>query len=334
MHAPISTEKPHTERWAYRRLYSANIFALATRIYPFFQRPGAQALGRTVAWTYAVTQHAIRRIVRDNIALLRKEPVSERDAVSVFLNFGSTIADYVAVGAMPAAQALALCAEHEGLEHLQAATASDQGVIVATGHFSFFEFGAVVLGQMGKKVTIATLHEPSDDLTAWRAAWRRRWGTETIAIGTDPFSSLQVARAIEEGHCMAMLADRPTSERGIPFDLPNGRTMLSSSPALLSWMTGCQILPVVVTRLPNGGYRMTAKAAVATQRVPHKERDAEIARCTRALGAALFAEIRRAPLQWYHVHPPSRARAGGSAQVFGSRNCSTRAEAGCCGVKE
>ena len=102
---------------------------------------------------------------------------------------------------------------------------------------------------------------------------------------------------------MAMLADRPILERGVPFDLPNGRTMLSSSPALLSWMTGCQILPVIVTRLSNGGYRITAKPAVAARRVPHRERDAEIARCTRALGTALFEEIQRAPLQWYQFVP-------------------------------
>jgi lauroyl/myristoyl acyltransferase len=102
---------------------------------------------------------------------------------------------------------------------------------------------------------------------------------------------------------MAMLADRPISERGVPFDLPNGRTMLSSSPALLSWMTGCKILPVVVTRLSNGGYRITAKPAVAAHRVPHKDRNAEIERCTRALGTSLFEEIQRAPLQWYQFVP-------------------------------
>jgi lauroyl/myristoyl acyltransferase len=303
MHAPLSAAKPHTERWAYRRLYSANILALATRIYPFFRRPGAQALSRTVAWTYAVTQHAVRRIVRDNLALLRKDPVSEREAVSVFVNFGATIADYVAVGALPIDKALAFCAEHEGIEHLEAATSSGQGVILATGHFSFFEFGAVVLGQTGKKVTIATLREPTDDLTAWRAKWRERWGTQTIAIGTDPFSSLQVAKAIDEGRCMAMLADRPIAERGVPFDLPNGRTMLSSSPALLSWMTGCKILPVIVTRLPNGRYRITARPPVEAHRVPHRQRDAEIARCTCELGTLLFEEIRRTPLQWYQFIP-------------------------------
>jgi lauroyl/myristoyl acyltransferase len=303
MHAPWSAVKPHTERWAYRRLYSANIFELATRIYPLFHRSGAQVISRTVAWTYAVTQHAIRRIVRGNLALLRKEPVSERDAISVFVNFGATIADYVAVGALPSDKALAFCAGNEGTEHLRAATAAGQGVILATAHFSFFEFGAVVLGRMGRKVTIATLPEPSDELTAWRAAWRQRWGTETIAVGTDPFSSLQVARAIGEGRCMAMLADRPIAEHGISFDLPNGRTMLSSSPALLSWMTGCKILPVIITRLSDGRYRIITKQAVEARRVPHGQRDGEIARCTRELGASLFEEIRRAPLQWYQFVP-------------------------------
>ena len=303
MHAPFSAEKPHTERWAYRRLYSANMFELATRIYPIFRRPSAQALGRTIAWVYAVTQHPIRRIVRENLSLLRKEPVSEQEAISVFVNFGGTIADYVAVGALSSEKAMAFCAEHVGVEHLQAATSGEQGVILATAHFSFFEFGAVVLGQMGRKVTIATLPEPSDELTAWRAAWRRRWSTETIAVGTDPFSSLQVARAIEEGHCMAMLADRPIAERGVSFELPNGRTMLSSSPALLSWMTGCKILPVIVSRRSDGRYRIIAKPAVEAQRVPHRQRDEEIARCTRELGSSLFEEIRRAPQQWYQFVP-------------------------------
>jgi lauroyl/myristoyl acyltransferase len=303
MHAPLPAEKAHTERWAYRRLYSARIFELATRIYPLFHRSGAQAISRTVAWTYAVTQHAIRRIVRANLALLRKEPVSEREAISVFVNFGATIADYVAVGALPAEEALEFCAESEGIEHLRGATAEGRGVILATGHFGFFEYGAVVLGRMGRTVSIATLPEPSDALTAWRARWRRRWGTTTITVGTDPFASLQVARAIEEGRCMAMLADRPVTEHRISFELPNGRTTLSSSPALLSWLTGCKILPVIVSRLSNGRYRIIAKPPVQARRVSHAERDAEITRCTHELGASLFEEICRSPLQWYQFVP-------------------------------
>ncbi len=251
--------KPHTERWAYRKLYTRNIFDLATRLYPFLRRPGAQLLSRSVAWTYAVTQPAVRRVVRDNLSLLTRRTMTDADAVKVFVNYGSTIADYIAVGAMPAAQALAICAEHVGAEHLDAATAGGRGVILVTGHFSFFEYGAVVLNQHGRRAAIATMPEPTTELTEWRAGWRSRWSTKTIAVGADPFSSLQVIRAINEGSCMAMLADRPIGENGVPVPLPNGRISFSTSPALLAWMTGCQILPSVTVRRPDGGYRIVTK---------------------------------------------------------------------------
>lgn len=296
-------DAPHTERWAYRKLYTPEIFSLATRLYPFLGRPGFQAVSRSVAWTYAVTQPAVRRVVRDNLALLQKQPVTEADVTRVFVNFGATIADYVAVGAMPVKKALDLCSVLEGMEHLQAAKAGGRGVILATGHYSFFEFGSAVLGGMGHPVTIATLPEPSGGLTDWRANWRKRWGTKTIPVGADPFSSIQVIRAIQSGDCMAMLADRPIGETGLPVDLPNGRILFSTSPALLAWMTGCQVLPVVIVRLPGGGYRLTAREPVVIRRDSGLGREAEIERCTREVAAALFAEIRREPRQWYQFVP-------------------------------
>lgn len=299
----MSETRPHTERWAYRKLYTPNIFSLATKLYPWLGRAGFQAVARTVAWVYAVTQPAMRKIVRENLALLQKKPVTDSDAVKVFVNFGATIADYVAVGAMEREKALALCAEHRGLDHLYAAREGGRGVILATGHYSFFEFGSTVLGGMGVQVTIATLPEPSDGLMEWRAKWRSRWGTKTIPVGADPFSSLQVMRAIEQGDCMAMLADRPIGEAGLPVDLPNGRFLFSTSPALLAWMTGCPILPVMVTRRSDGRYNITAKPAVTIHRESGLGRKAEIERCTREIATALFEEILEEPHQWYQFIP-------------------------------
>lgn len=296
-------EKPHTERWAYQKLYTRNIFDFATRLYPYLRRPGAQWLSRSVAWTYAVTQPAVRRVVRENLSLLTRRTMTDADAVKVFVNYGSTIADYIAVGAMPAAQALALCSEHVGAEHLEAATAGGRGVILVTGHFSFFEYGAVVLNQRGHRAAIATMPEPTTELTEWRARWRERWSTKTIAVGADPFSSLQVIRAINEGSCMAMLADRPIGESGVPVQLANGRISFSTSPALLAWMTGCQVLPSVTVRRPDGGYRIVTKPPITVNRVPHGERNAEIERCTQLIAASVFAEICQTPHQWYQFVP-------------------------------
>lgn len=299
----MARTRPHTERWAYQWLYTPEIFTLTTRLFPFLGRPGFQAVARTVAWVYAMTQPAVRRIVKDNLRLMSRAPVSDADAVRVFVNFGATIADYVAVGAMPRERALALCVEHVGLDHLTAARAGGRGVILATGHYSFFEFGSAVLSGLGHRVTIATLPEPSDGLTRWRAAWRERWGTRTVPVGADPFSSIQVIRAIEAGDCMAMLADRPIGEAGLVVDLPQGSIPFSTSPALLAWMTGSPILPVVVARLRGGGYRLTARAPIVIRREAEHGRRAEIERCTRELAVSLCEEMSREPRQWYQFVP-------------------------------
>ncbi len=303
MHANAPREKPHTERWAYRQLYTPNVFELTTRLYPFLRRPGFQIVCRTVSWTYAVTQHAIRHIVRDNLSLLQNTTATDQDAIKVFLNYGATLGDYVAIGAMTPQKAKTLLGGFTGSEHLAQATRGGKGVILATGHYGFFEFGALILGEMGCRIAVATLPEPTTELTAWRARWRSRWGAQTIAVGADPFSSLLVTRALDEGHCMALLADRPIGERSIPVALPNGRISFSVSPAILAWMTGCDILPTTIARLPDGLYHITTKPPIAVQRVPRDERDAEIARCTTALAASLFEEICRDPRQWYQFIP-------------------------------
>ena len=77
----MSASRPHTERWAYQKLYTPGIFSLATRLYPWLGRPGSQIVGRAVAWFYAVTQPAVRRVVRENLSLLTMERVTAADAV-------------------------------------------------------------------------------------------------------------------------------------------------------------------------------------------------------------------------------------------------------------
>lgn len=303
----VVNEKPHTERWAYRYLYTDKIFEFCThQLYPVLGRTGFQIVSRTVAWVYAVTQPAIRAIVRRNLSLLSTASFSDRDAVQVFTNYAATLADYVAVGAMEDEDVGELDAEEvPNVEHLTSAIREGRGVILATAHFSFFEFGTVYLGRLGLPLTIVTLSEPSTELTAWRARWRKRWGAETIEIGADPFSSVQVVRALESGRCMAMLADRPLPEHGLPVDLPNGRIPFSMSPAILASVTGCPIVPAIVTRLPGGKYRLTAKPPIFVKPGGRDARKHAIEEATRELARSLFEDIQRTPKQWYQFVPVS-----------------------------
>jgi len=296
----LCRNKPHYERWFYRVLYTANFFEIVSRIYRLLGRRFYVGVCQIVAWWYAVTQRGVRNVVRDNLRLLVPRRVKASEAVQTFVNYGATIADYVAIGAMPKQEALSLCVFAKGREHIEEAAASGRGVILATGHYGFFEYGALILGHMGYPVSVVTFPEPSRELTEWRAAYRARWGAETLEIGTDPFSSIPVIQALRNGRFTAMLADRPMGSRSIPISLPGGRIPFSVSPAMLAWITNCDILPVVVRRTPQEQYEIIAKPAVRPDRA--KPRDEAIDLCTSQGAAALFEEITQDPTgtNWYH----------------------------------
>lgn len=290
-------ERPHTERWAYRLLYTGRIFELTSQLAGLLGRGTARGVSRLVAGYYAATQPAVTRAVLSNLRLLDPTlpPASARRA---FRNYATVIADYVSLSTRNQRQAMKLCGEFSG-QGILADAAREGGAILATGHFGFFEFGAVTLADAGIPVTVATLAEPSDALTAWRAGWRRRWGAETITVGDDPFSSLELQRAIAEGRFVAMLVDRPQKGQGIPCATPGGRAPFSISPAVFSLLSGRPIIPVTVTLRPDGRYRVAALPALQTQRVPHDQRHGEIARCVRALAESLLGEFTKTPEQWF-----------------------------------
>lgn len=303
------SSKPHYERTFYKVLYTPQIFEFTSRIFRFLGRRFYIAVAKTVAWTYAVTQHGVRSVVRDNLRVLAGDRMSGRDAVKVFTSYGATIADYVAVGNMDQEEAAALCVEGIGSEHLEAVRASGKGAILATGHFGFFEFGALLLGKRGYPVTVVTLSEPTPELTKWRADFRRRWGADTIEVGPDAFSSLRVVQSVQNGGFAAMLADRPFGGPTVDFELPGGRIAFSSSPALIAYLADCPVIPVAIVRRADGGYRLISKAAIWPREF-EGNRDTRVADASRAIAASLFEEIRQFPHQWYQFVPvgPSEAK--------------------------
>jgi lauroyl/myristoyl acyltransferase len=293
--------RPHTERWAYRWLYAERVFRLCTALYPVCGRRVFHLVSCTVASLYGATQPAITEVVRSNLTLLGGA-VGRKAAQRVFRNFARAIADYVAVGAMPEARAFELCGAFVG-KHILEETVASGGGILATGHYGFFEFGTVVLGTLGFPLTVATLPEPSPGLTQWRARWRRKWGAETIEVGTDPFTSLGITQALSNGRLVGLLADRPMDGQGIEVPLPGGLTRFSITPAILGMATGRPIVPVVVAMQPNGLHRLTALPAIHAGRVAHGQRRDEVRRLTVALASALTSEFALSPEQWFQFVP-------------------------------
>jgi KDO2-lipid IV(A) lauroyltransferase len=296
------SSRPHNERAFFKVMYTPEIFEGTSRLFRFLGRGFYGVVARSVAWTYAVTQHGVRETVRKNLELLTKAPMRRRDAVRVFTTFGATIADYVAVGNMTVDEAAQWCVESIGSEHLEEASRGGKGAILATGHYGFFEFGALLLTKMNYPVTVVTLSEHTPELTAWRANFRRRWGAGTIEIGPDAFSSLRVVQALNKGGFAAMLADRPMGGPTVPVTLPNGRIAFSASPALLAWLADCPVIPATISRRPDGFYRLVSKPCIWPRRFDG-DRAACVEAATREIAASLFEEIAREPHQWYQFIP-------------------------------
>lgn len=292
-----SESRPHTARLFYKVIYTATIFRLVDRLYRWLGRRIFNAVGFSVAHMYAWTHQEIRKTVAANLQLLTGRDMN-REATEVFRNFGLTISDYVCTGNMAPAAVRAWVTDYQGLEHIEAAHQAGRGAILATGHFGFFELGGHFLGQRGLPVTALTLPEPTSDLTEWRANFRARWGVRTLAIGHDPFASLEVVRTLNQGQLCALLVDRPFGDSPAQtISLPGGSIRFSTSAALLAHLAGCPIIPVATSRLPGGNYRIIARPAIYLDR--SLGRPASVEKATNELAQTLFEEIQQSPTQWY-----------------------------------
>lgn len=289
----------HTELLTYRLGYSAGLFGALLQIGRFVPRAAAAAIAHTVSAAYTATHPLIVDVVAANLRVLENREIPRSEAAAVFREFALTLADYFWLGSRPVAQGFALIDFAGGVEALR----STNGGILATGHYGFFELGAIAMRRIGLPISVVTFAEPSAALTAWRAAYRKRWGAETIEIGTDPFSSLRAHDAVRAGRFTAMLVDRPAGGRTVDVALPGGTIPFSASPALLAWMTGAPIVPVSVRRLPNARYVIRAGDPITVDRsAPRAE---ALAQATRVLAGALCSEFRANPRQWYHFVPLS-----------------------------
>lgn len=284
----------HTRKLAYRLGYTASAFSLLRRISSLLGRRASGGIARLVARAYCSTQPGVVRTVTDNLRLLDHSS-NTSDAVRMFENYAETLADYFWLGGRPEDEAYSL-ADIEGT-----LPALSSGAILATGHYGFFEFGALVLTRAGLPVSVVTDAEPTSGLTRWRADYRKRWGAETIELGGDAFASLRAAGALEAGRLTAMLVDRPAGGRSLPVELPGGVIPFSMAPAILSWMTGCPVIPVSVRRTAAGRYVVRTGGPVSADR--STPRDSAIADCTRRVADALVRDFLSDPLQWYQFLP-------------------------------
>jgi lauroyl/myristoyl acyltransferase len=287
-----------------RTLYRAGWFSLAEALVRRLSPTQARRLGRVLGDWYATTHPRARAAVRSNVQLVRGPNVGQELVRATFRNFGAVMADYFLLGSRTNQEAMAMIEIVEGAEHFKAAVADGKGALLVTGHVGLFELGGVLMHEFGVPAVVLSLREPSPALNRWRAEYRKRWGAETLEVGHDHFSFVEILRQLAQGKCVAMLMDRPYGDQSVEIEFPHGKVPFASGPVWLSLLSGAPLLVVTVVATASGRYRLRASPPLKPQ-WRGDDKMATVREHTVELAKYLKDTICEHPDQWYQFVPLS-----------------------------
>jgi len=193
-----------------------------------------------------------------------------------------------------------------GLEHLEAALESGQGLILLTGHFTTLEIGArYVARHCDFHVMYRTYSNPVVNYVLHR--FRQR-GSRLPALARDELRPL--VRALREGRAMWYAPDQtldPKHSVFVPFfGVP---TQTITGTARLAQMGRAKVLPFFPARV---GSRWRVQILPALDNFPSGDDDADAAR----INAVLEIGVRLAPAQYFWVHRRFKYRPPGEPELY------------------
>ena len=263
-----------------------------------------RALAGFAGWLYAFTHPKRVAVVQRNLQLLDAS-LEKRSARRVYSEFAKTLADYFYIGTRSPEEAVRIITQIDGEEHLRKARELDKGALIVTAHFGLFELGGLFLAQHGFPSIVLTYPEPSAELTAWRAAFRRRWNVDTLEVGTDNFAFMQIAERLRQGQFVAALIDRPHPTDNTPVSLPNGKVHFSTGILLLAAHAGVPVIPATMTRRADGNYH--AQIFVPLLIEPRESRAETLRFYSQQIADTFLPVLCAYPEQWYQFVPLSPA---------------------------
>jgi KDO2-lipid IV(A) lauroyltransferase len=183
----------------------------------------------------------------------------------------------------------------EGEWHLRDAVASNRGVVIALPHVGSWEWGGMLLAEVGWHMTaVAELLEPPE-LFDWFAAKRVQMGIGVVPL--DEAAGGAVAKVLRAGGVVGLLCDRDIQHNGLGAELLGAPTTIPAGPALLALRTGATLLCAAVYSGPGRDHHVVVTPPIDTARRGSIRED--VARVTQVVASELGWLIRRAPEQWH-----------------------------------
>ena len=268
--------------------------------------PAVRAAGAMLGRVVYYVDGFHRRIALSNLAMaLPSKPVDERRAVvqRVFAHFGSVLLELIKVGTMDDREILDRI-EAEGEERVRQAHARGRGVLLFTGHFGYWEVGAIALAMRVQPMAVMARPLDNPHLHTMLERIRMRSGNSVI------YRQGAIRKVLQElaaNRAVAILIDQHLhTPDAVSVDFFSRPAATTNALAAVALRTGAPVIPAFALPLPNGRYRLVYEHAVEP---PESDSEDAVREFTQRCTDVLEMYIRRHPDLWLWMHRRWRADA-------------------------
>ena len=247
-----------------------------------------------------------RRIALSNLAMaLPSKSADERRAVvqRVFAHFGSVLLELIKVGTMDDREILERI-EAEGEDRVRQAHAQGRGVLLFTGHFGYWEVGAIALAMRVQPMAVMARPLDNPHLHTMLERIRTRSGNSVI------YRQGAIRKVLQElaaNRAVAILIDQHLhTPDAVSVDFFSRPAATTNALAAVALRTGAPVIPAFALPLPNGRYRLVYEHAVEP---PASDSADAVKEFTQRCTDVLEMYIRRHPDLWLWMHRRWRADA-------------------------
>ena len=239
-----------------------------------------------------------RRWLRSNFGHVLGVPPSDKAAGQLaraaYRNYGRYILELMRLPWVPREKCEGML-EIEGLERFLDIYHNSNGLILVAAHLGNNEAAAAGFVSQGLPISVVGDDTAFSGLYELLNRQRAQWGVKIIS-----WRNLRgVYKVLLHREPLVLLVDWGYRPDGIPVRLFDAWTTLPAGPAQLAGRHGSTIVPVVVSRRPDGSFRAAAGDPIMVA----STEPAEVARATQEIAHALEGFIAQAPEQWYIFKP-------------------------------
>jgi lauroyl/myristoyl acyltransferase len=239
-----------------------------------------------------------RRWLRANFGHVLGVPPTDKAAGQMaraaYRNYGRYILELMRLPWVPREQSEGML-EIEGLDRFLDIYHHSNGLILVAAHLGNNEAAAAGFVSQGLPISVVGDDTAFSGLYELLNRQRAQWGVKIIS-----WRNLRgVYKVLHHREPLVLLVDWGYRPDGIPVRLFDAWTTLPAGPAQLAGRHGSTIVPVAVSRLPDGSFRAVAGDPIMVASTELSE----VARATQKIALALEGFIARAPEQWYIFKP-------------------------------